>query len=123
MSLWDDVSVWSEILRWTDLFSCWVIFVISGLLLFANDVRTKRQAMLALGLMAGVIGCFVGAVVIWETGHRTPWAVSQRFGHAALLVWVWDKKFGFADQAKRVCAWVTSFPARVREAYSRWRWS
>lgn len=112
-----------DLLQFVDILFCAVIFGLSGLLALAKDARTLRNSVLTIGLIGGVVGCFIGMVVVYHTGHRAPWAVAQRFSHACLLVWVWDRTYGFARQAGMVRAWALALPARLRDAYARWRWS
>lgn len=103
-----------EALRVVDLVSCWTILSLSAMLLFSLNVHSTRQLLFGIGLLAAVVGAFIGSVVVWETGHRAPWAVAQRLGHATVLVWLWDARFGIKAQFERMRTCLFGLPARVK---------
>ena len=108
-------------LQYVDILACWVLMLLAGVALLSNGVYTWRQLCGSAGLLIVFIGCFVGAVVIWETGHRTPWATAQRVGCAMVGIWAYDLRFGINRQLREVLAWVISLPQRLREFPSRWQ--
>lgn len=110
-----------QALQVIDILACWVLMGLAGVSLLTNGVYTWRQLCGSLGLLIVFIGCFVGAVVIWETGHRTPWATSQRVGCAMVGIWVYDLRFGIRRQLREVLVWIQSLPKRIREFPSRWQ--
>src|SRR5688500_20381458 len=67
-------------LQYVDILACWVLMLLAGVALLSNGVYTWRQLCGSAGLLIVFIGCLVGAVVVWGTGHRTPWGTAQRVG-------------------------------------------
>lgn len=111
----------STFLQVIDILACWVLMIVSLFGLMTIGSQKWRQVICSIGMLIVLGGCFVGAVVIWETGHRTPWAVAQRVGCAMTAVWGFDVAFGWHRQALAICAWLKSLPGKARELRERVR--
>lgn len=109
-----------------DIIACWTLSLGSVIFLIANRVDTWRQLILSAGLVLVCVGTFVGAAVIWETGHRAEWAVGQRVGSACVMLWMYDRKFaedGVGGVNRHIVLswrWLIGLPKRWAESLERW---
>ena len=119
-------DVYGLALALIDVGVCWVLVLASAVLLVTRKVETLRQLMLAVGLLVIGAGAFIGAVVIWSTGHRAEWAVIVRMGFALVMVWMYDKHYerdgvgGIVRHVRKILDCITGAPKRWRERWNAW---
>lgn len=107
-------------LRVVDIAACWTLMAGSLVFLMTRGIETWRQLVLSVGLLLVSVGCFIGAVVIWETGHRAPWAVGQRVGCACVMIWLYDRHYGIRRHLSLLCGWLVDAPERLKQRWDAW---